>query len=341
MSKYRNRLPQLGDDVFLTDGGLETTLIFHEGLALPCFAAFDLLRDEEGTGVLRRYFERYARIAREQERGLVLETPTWRANPDWAAKLGYDARALEDVNRRSVGLLLEVRQAFESGRTPIVISGNLGPRGDGYVPGALMSSAEARRYHAPQVETFADTDADMVAALTLNYPEEAIGIALAAREARMPVAISFTVETDGRLPSGIPLADAIAWTDDETCGHPEYYMINCAHPTHLVGTLEVPGGWRDRVRGLRANASRRSHAELDGSTDLDAGDPDELAAQYRELHSVFQRLAVVGGCCGTDHRHVAAIGLALEQVPITPPSSPPPVIPSARAEAGSMRARGG
>src|SRR6476661_3259723 len=109
MSKYRSHLPQLRGELFLTDGGLETTLIFHEGLALPCFAAFDLLKNEAGTEVLRRYFERYARIAREQGRGLVLETPTWRANPDWAAKLGYDAPALADANRRSVGLLLEVR----------------------------------------------------------------------------------------------------------------------------------------------------------------------------------------------------------------------------------------
>jgi S-methylmethionine-dependent homocysteine/selenocysteine methylase len=311
MSKYRKRLPQLGDDLFLTDGGLETTLIFHDGLSLPCFAAFDLLRDEAGTEVLRRYFERYARIAREQERGLVLETPTWRANPDWAAKLGYDTRALADANRRSVGLLLEIRRAFERRATPIVISGNLGPRGDGYVPAARMSSAEARAYHAPQVELFAETDADMVAAFTMNYPEEAIGIALAAREAGMPVAISFTTETDGRLPSGLPLVDAIAYTDDETGGHPAYYMINCVHPTHLAGALAEAGGWQDRVRGLRANASRRSHAELDASPDLDAGDPEELAAEYRELHAAFRRLAVVGGCCGTDHRHVEAIGRAM------------------------------
>jgi S-methylmethionine-dependent homocysteine/selenocysteine methylase len=311
MSKYRKRLPQMGDDVFLTDGGLETTLIFHDGLALPCFAAFDLLRTADGTETLRRYFERYARIAREQERGLVLETPTWRANPDWGARLGYGAAALADANRRAVELLLEVRAAHERRRSPIVISGNLGPRGDGYVPGALMSPAEARAYHAPQIETFAGTDADMVAALTLNYPEEAIGIALAARDAGMQVAISFTTETDGRLPSGLSLADAIAWTDDDTEGHPAYYMINCAHPTHLAGALAEPGGWRDRVRGLRANASRRSHAELDASPDLDAGDPDELAAQYRDLRKAFRRLAVVGGCCGTDHRHVEAIGRAM------------------------------
>jgi S-methylmethionine-dependent homocysteine/selenocysteine methylase len=311
VSKYRNRLPQLGDTLFLTDGGLETTLVFHEGLDLPCFAAFDLLKSGEGLEVLRRYFGRYAGIARQLERGLVLETPTWRANPDWGAKLGYDALALGDANRRAVGLLLEIRQAFEGRRTPIVISGNLGPRGDGYVPGARMSVAEAEGYHAPQIETFAGTDADMVAAFTMNYAEEAIGIALAARAAKMPVTLSFTTETDGRLPSGESLGEAIRRTEEATGGYPVYYMINCAHPTHLESALAGQGDWSDRIRGLRANASRRSHAELDESTDLDMGNPEELGRQYRELRELLPRLSVVGGCCGTDHRHVHAIGRAL------------------------------
>ena len=312
MSKYRRGLPQLRDELFLTDGGLETTLVFHEGVSLPYFAAFDLLRADEGIDVLRRYFERYADIARSQDTGLVLETPTWRANPDWGMKLGYDAPALGDVNRRSVDLLLEIRQAWETPRTPIVISGNLGPRGDGYIPGAHMSAAEAQAYHTPQVETFAGTDADMVAAFTMNYPEEAIGITLAARAATMPVAISFTTETDGRLPSGDSLDEAIARTEEASGGYPVYYMINCAHPTHLDAALAPGGEWRDRIRGLRANASRRSHAELDESPDLDMGNPEELGEQYRELRRVLRHLSVVGGCCGTDHRHVDAIGRALQ-----------------------------
>ena len=312
MSKYRRGLPQLRDELFLTDGGLETTLIFHEGVSLPCFAAFALLQTDEGIAVLRRYFERYADIARSQETGLVLETPTWRANPDWGMKLGYDDEALRDANRRSVDLLLEIRQAWESPRTPIVISGNLGPRGDGYIPGARMSAAEAQAYHTPQVETFASTDADMVAAFTMNYPEEAIGITLAARAATMPVAIAFTTETDGRLPSGDSLDAAIARTEEASGDYPVYYMINCAHPTHLDAALEPGGEWRDRIRGLRANASRRSHAELDESPDLDMGNPEELGEQYRELRRVLRHLSVVGGCCGTDHRHVDAIGRALQ-----------------------------
>ena len=311
MSKYRNRLPQLQDQLFLTDGGLETTLIFHDGIDLPSFAAFDLLKDDAGIEVLRRYFTRYAELAQVHDKGIVLESPTWRANPDWAAKLGYDAAALADAYRKAIGLLLEIRAGHESAQTKIVISGNLGPRGDGYRTELRMSALEAANYHAPQIDTFAQTDADMVAAFTMNYVEEAIGIAAAAKSAAMPVAISFTLEVDGQLPSGDALAQAIKRTDRETGGYPAYYMINCAHPTHFEHVLRDGNEWRTRIRGLRANASRRSHAELDQSTELDTGDPAELAGQYRALQTMLPRLSVVGGCCGTDHRHVDAMVRAM------------------------------
>ncbi|HXG46844.1 MAG TPA: homocysteine S-methyltransferase family protein [Methylomirabilota bacterium] len=307
MTKYRHQLPQLRGDLFLTDGGLETTLIFHEGLSLPHFAAFDLLKDEAGTRVLRRYFHRYAELAITRGAGLVLESPTWRANPDWAARLGYDAARLAEANRKGILLLEEVRAEFERSKTPIVISGNLGPRGDGYRADSRMTAAQAQAYHAPQVEVFAASRADMVAAFTMNCVEEAIGIARAARAAAVPVTISFTVETDGRLPSGETLADAITRTDAETAAYPAYYMINCAHPSHFAGELRAGGAWRNRIRGLRANASKRSHAELDASPDLDIGSPVELAQEYRALRELLPGLTVLGGCCGTDHRHVEAI----------------------------------
>jgi homocysteine S-methyltransferase len=242
----------------------------------------------------------------------VLESPTWRANPDWAAKLGYDAAALTSANRKSIQLLEEVRAAFEPDGQPVVISGNLGPRGDGYRPEARMTIAQAQAYHAPQVNVFAASNADMVAAFTMNYVEEAIGIALAARDAAVPVAISFTLETDGRLPSGQPLADAIQQTDADTAAYPAYYMINCAHPSHFDSVLRTGGAWRNRIRGLRANASRRSHAELDSCPDLDIGNPVELGAEYRALRQLLPNLTVLGGCCGTDHRHVEAIHAACE-----------------------------
>jgi homocysteine S-methyltransferase len=313
MSKYRTRLPQLKDELFLTDGGLETTLIFHEGVALNSFAAFDLLKDDAGIAQLHKYFARYAELARAQDVSIVLESPTWRANPDWAAKLGYDAVSLADANRKAIGLLLEVRARYENAKTKIVVSGNLGPRGDGYTPSSRMSVHEAKHYHLTQIETFASTDADMAAAFTMNYPEEAIGIALAAEACTMPIAIAFTVETDGRLPSGDSLRDAIARTDDATGGHPAYYLINCAHPSHFAHILDSSPTLK-RIRGIRANASKRSHAELDESPDIDIGDPNELAHDYRLLRATLPHLSVVGGCCGTDHRHVDAICTAMKSM---------------------------
>jgi S-methylmethionine-dependent homocysteine/selenocysteine methylase len=307
MSPYRTRLPQLDDRLFIADSGMETTLIFHDGIDLPYFASFVLLEDAAGRARLRDYFAQHIRIAREAGTGIVLETPTWRASADWGAKLGLDAARLAAVNRAAVEQLAELRKQLETPATPIVISGNLGPRGDGYVADCAMDADTAQAYHAAQIETFADTAADLVSVFTMTYVEEAIGIARAAEAAGMPVAVSFTLETDGRLPSGMPLAEAIEATDSATGGYPVYYMINCAHPSHFAHVLERGGAWRERVRGVRANASKRSHAELDEATELDAGDPAELANEYRGLRTLLPRLAVVGGCCGTDHRHIGAV----------------------------------
>jgi S-methylmethionine-dependent homocysteine/selenocysteine methylase len=295
-------LPQLDGSTFITDGGMETTLIFQEGLELPEFAAFVLLDDEDGLASLRSYYAAYVAIAKRHGVGIVLDTPTWRANPDWGARLGYSAEALVDVNRRGVALLEEVRSAAG---IDIVISGCIGPRGDGYVVADAMSPDEAQAYHSAQVSTFAGTSADLVSALTLNHADEATGIARAAVAAGIPSVISFTVETDGRLPSGQELRDAVAEVDEATHAAPAYYMVNCAHPTHFEGVLAEGG--LERIRGLRANASSKSHTELDEAADLDTGDPDDLAARYRALKPLLHGLNVVGGCCGTDERHIESI----------------------------------
>jgi S-methylmethionine-dependent homocysteine/selenocysteine methylase len=304
---YRQHLPQLDGSPFLTDGGIETTLIFHQGLDLPLFAAFHLLRDEDGTEALRGYYEPYAELARERGLGLVLETPTWRASPRWASEIGYDEAELDRMNRKAVALMEELRERYGDDAAPIVISGCLGPQDDGYDPQTKLTPAVAQEYHAVQIGTFAETAADMVTAITMTYSEEAIGIARAAREAGLPAAISFTVETDGRLPSGQGLAEAIEQVDEETGAAPAYYMINCAHPTHFEDVLGSTGAWRERIRGLRANASTKSHAELDEAEELDEGDPADLGARYAALREALPNLNVLGGCCGTDHRHVAEI----------------------------------
>jgi len=310
MAGYRSALPQLKGDLFLTDGGIETTLIFLEGLELPDFAAFDLLKRPEGEAALRKYFRNYAAMAKKFGTGLILEAATWRANPDWAARLGYSRDGLANANLRAIRLLEPIRDEFEDARTQVVISGCVGPRGDGYNPAFKMTESEAESYHGEQIGTFAASAADMVTAITMNYVEEAVGVARAAQSAGMPVVISFTVETDGNLVTGQSLKDAIATVDAATSGYPGYYMINCAHPTHFASVLTVGESWLERIRGLRTNASHKSHAELNESPELDSGNPVELGQEHARLMERLPRLNVIGGCCGTDHRHVEQIAMA-------------------------------
>lgn len=311
MWRYRDALPQLGDGLFLTDGGLETVLIFHEGFELPEFAAFVLLDSDEGRQALRRYFRAYADVARDQGIGCILESMTYRASEDWGAKLGLSPAQVADRNRKGIALLEDIRSDYEDEIPHVVISGCMGPRYDGYNAEDRMTAAQSAAYHRPQIATFRETAADMVAAYTLPYVAEGAGVAMAAREEGMPAVISFTVETDGRLPSGETIRDAVEQIDELTDSAPAYYMINCAHPTHFADALG-DGPWTDRVRAVRANASAKSHAELDESSELDEGDPVDLGRQYVALAKQLRRLTVVGGCCGTDHRHVAEICSALK-----------------------------
>lgn len=310
MGRYRSALPQLAGELFLMDGGIETTLVFHEGFELLYFAAFDLLKDARGREVLRRYFDRYAPIAKACGAGLVLESVTWRASMAWGEKLGYSRQALAEANRQAIAMLEDVRHAYEDQTTMMVISGCIGPRGDGYDPRDVMSEFEAEWYHREQVQTFAATAADMVTGLTMTNIPEAVGLTRAARKAGLPVVISFTVETDGCLPTGDRLGDAIQAVDLATDAAPTYYMINCAHPAHFDHALRFGEPWLKRIRGLRANASTKSHAELDEAEELDDGCPEELGEQYRDLRRLMPWLTVLGGCCGTDHRHIDAISKA-------------------------------
>lgn len=307
MQSNPTRLPHLSPIPFITDGGLETTLVFHEKIELPCFAAFPLLNDPAGREVLREYYRSYAQLAVRFGVGFVLESPGWRGNPDWAEKLGYSSAELDAANRDGIQLMHEILAAHETPDSPMVISGAVGPRGDGYKVGATMSPEQAARYHAPQLRTYRDAGVDLVSAFTLTYADEALGIANAAAALNIPAVISFTLETDGRLPSGQTLREAIESVDARAAQAPAYYMINCAHPSHFAAELPVGEPWLARIGGLRANASCRSHAELDESPDLDAGNPAELGRQYRQLRQVLPRLNVLGGCCGTDLRHLEAI----------------------------------
>lgn len=305
MARYRDNLPQLSGRPFLTDGGLETTLIFHDGFELPEFASFCLLDDQHGVEAMRRYYRRYADIAADIGTGFVMETPTWRANPRWAAKLGYDRDRLNDLNRRSVEFISNLRNEYDGRIGDIVLSGNIGPHDDGYDPSEKLSAGEAEKYHADQISVFADTEADLVTALTMTYADEATGIVRSAKSHGIPSVISFTVETDGKLPSGQSLAEAIQEVDRSSEGGPSYYMVNCAHPSHFDSVLDPKSDWAGRIYGTRVNASKMSHAELDESEELDEGSPEELAIDHVRLFSGLPNLSIIGGCCGTDHRHIS------------------------------------
>ena len=304
-----NALPQL-DRLFVTDAGLETDMIYNRGVDLPCFASITMLRDAQGRELLRDYFRGFIELAGWLSLGCLLESASWRASPDWGPKIGIGEDEFDRLNAASVQLLKELRDEYRTSGIPILISGCIGPRGDGYDPGQLMNPSEAESYHLRQAAALASAGPDLISAITMTNADEAIGIARAAGQLGLPAVISFTVETDGRLPTGQSLEEAVGAVDGATGDYPAYYMINCAHPTHFQSVLEAGGEWARRLGGIRANASRCSHAEVDAMTELDSGDPAELARLYREIRERLPQVRVIGGCCGTDIRHVMAVAEA-------------------------------
>ncbi|WP_309663605.1 homocysteine S-methyltransferase family protein [Tabrizicola sp.] len=292
------------DRPWIADAGLETVMIFLEGIDLPHFASFTLLDSDDGRAALTRYFDHFVQLARDGQTGLVLDTATWRANMGWAAAMGLDADAIRSANQRAVSFAQTFRNRVETDSLPILVNGVVGPAGDGYRIDTALAAAEAEALHAFQIDTLAQNGVDLISAVTMTYPAQAIGIARAATRHGLPHILSFTVETDGRLPNGQSLSSAIAEVETSTGGSPLFYMVNCAHPTHFSGALK--GDWVQRIGGIRANASRLSHAELDIATELDDGNPAEFGVLYRELGGLLPNLRVIGGCCGSDHRHVGA-----------------------------------
>lgn len=312
MTVHESALAKLmGGTLFLADGGLETTLIYRDHQDLPHFAACDLLRTKEGVDRLVAYFDEFARLAVDGGFGCMIDTATWRANPDWTRLLGYSDDEFVGVNEAAVAVATVVRARYSDSASPFLVSGVVGPRGDGYVPGALQSADEAERYHSAQVDVLAASGVDLISAITMNYPAEAVGVTLAARKTGVPIIVSFTVETGGRLAGGETLAEALRVVEEATDAYPLFYMVNCAHPSHLPAELAAGHPSLARVRGYRPNASTRSHAELDAAQDLDAGDPDALARSVAALGETRGNLVLVGGCCGTDARHITRIATAL------------------------------
>ena len=311
MNKYRNQLPQLSGGIFLTDAGLETDLIFNHGIEIREFAAHTLLPNFKGREAIANYFRGFLSLAKDYDTGFILDSQTWKAHLHWANALEATEQELHEANKDSIAFIAQLRDEFAENKKPIILNGVIGPQGDAYAPEARLAAKEAEEYHAKQIGWLAETEVDMVTALTFTQSEEAIGVVRAAQSAGLPVVISFTVETDGCLPTGQPLHEAIVAVDDATNGAAAYFMVNCAHPDHFFDVLG-DSAWARRIRGLRCNASRLSHEELDECEVLDDGDPEELANQYKAITTLMPWLNVFGGCCGSDLRHVARIAKAID-----------------------------
>ena len=310
MAKYRNALPQLLGKPYLTDAGIETDLIFNHGLAIREFAAHTLLETEQGRKAVANYLKAFISLAADLGVGYILDSQTWKAHTHWAEHLGASADELRSANTEAIKFISDIRSESIFNAEPIVLNAIIGPRGDAYAPDRLQAADEAEAYHKIQLQWLADTDADMVTAMTFTQSDEAIGIVRAAKSVGLPIVVSFTVETDGKLPTGETLSSAITLVDDATDNGAAYFMINCAHPDHFTSVLE-PGAWASRIRGIRCNASRKSHAELDKSESLDDGNPTELASQYRKIYELLPSLSIFGACCGADLRHVREIAHAV------------------------------
>jgi homocysteine S-methyltransferase len=307
MPLHGHALPQLSGSLYLMDAGLETDLIFNRGITISEFAAHTLLTSDEGRAALTQYFEPFLALARDMNTGFILHSATWKAHRHWASAMSATIVELREANRESLRFIADLRNKFASRSNPIVLNAIIGPRGDAYRSNITILAAEAEDYFSEQIDWLTETEADMVSGMTFSQASEGIGFVRAIRGAAMPAAVSFTVETDGRLPNGQKLGDAVREVEAATDGYCAYFMINCAHPDHFGSALLNDEGWEHRVRGIRANASRRSHAELDRAKELDIGNPAELARQYRNLRARLPNLTILGGCCGTDYRHIEQI----------------------------------
>jgi S-methylmethionine-dependent homocysteine/selenocysteine methylase len=304
MAKHRQNLPQLENVIFACYTGMDTDILYNRGIDLPGFASYPLLSNPEHKKIIRECYSNLVDLGREQNVGVILDSVTWSANRDRGAELGYTAADLKKYNIDAIELIANVRN--EKGDLPTVLCGQIGPRNDGYAPTELMTTKEAEDYHSEQIEVYSNTEADFVSAFTICYAEEAAGIVRAAQRYNMPVAIAFTVETDGRLPTGMSMREAIEQVDVESNGGAFYFLINCAHPDHFTGIFNDEP-WMQRLRGVVANASRCSHAELEVAEELDDGDPKELGAQVGRLREKFPHFNILGGCCGSDLRHMKRI----------------------------------
>ncbi len=298
-------LPQLSGERFVTDGSLETDLVHHHGRELPHFAAFPLIEDAEGRKLLRATTATTPRSPDE-----LVPGSSSRRRPGGRTPTGVEGSATAPpISTEPTGLQWHSCTASESStRARFPGCWSVASWGHGSPAGArARRSTLTRRLPITARRSGRSRRAarDIVSAHTLSEVGEAVGVVRSAREVGLPVAIAFTVEVDGLLATGATLAETVTLVDD--LAPPDYFLVNCAHPDHIERAVSAPGPWRDRVIGLLSNASTESHAQLERAAELDEGDPQLLAVAHSRLEPLLPGLSVVGGCCGTDSRHVAAL----------------------------------
>lgn len=299
--------PRLDGRFYLTEGGAETEIMYKWGFELPEFAMFTLLDNPEADEVIRNMYRRYFDVAAAHDTGILAMGHDYRASPDWAQKLGYSAADLTRFQHRTMQFLDDVRAEYADRVSDAYITACIGPRGDAYGTGGDISASEAEDYHAVQLGNLEGTAADMAVAATFNNIPESIGVIRAANRMGIPIGVSLTLTPEGRLRSGPTLREAVETIDEVTGGAAEWFGTNCAHPLEFEPALDDAGPWLDRLRYVRPNAAKMDKLALCELGHLEDGDPVELGEQMGEVARRFPRADILGGCCGTDERHLSEI----------------------------------
>ncbi len=305
-------LPPMGSgEMFLTEGGSETEIMYRHGFELPEFSMLPLLESPLALSALRDEYSQQLDVAAEFGLSFLLTGLDYRASPDWGSKLGYSPSGLADANIASIELLRDIAKGYEEQIPRLLIGGILGPRGDAYSLNQEITAESAEDYHAVQLETLKRADVDFACALTFNNVAESVGALRAANQTGVPLFVSLTLDRSGRLKSGPTLAEAIVEIDAQAGeAAPELYMINCSHPLEYEPALENRD-WIKRLRGVRPNASKMEKLALCELGHIEEGDPVELASRLRDLSERYPHMDIFGGCCGTGHKHLREIAKTL------------------------------
>ncbi len=298
---------------WLTEGGIETEIMYKWGHDMPHFAMFPLLERAAAAADIRGMYRRYLDVAARHGFAALIGGFDYRASPDWGALLGYSDEGLAEANLRSIDFLRGLAREYRDGLPDARIAGYVGPRGDAYSLNRTITEDEAAEYHAVQLATLKRAGVDLAWAVTFNNPAEARGVVRAAREIGVPLALSFSLTSSSRLASGQTLAEAVQSVDAASDGYPAFYALNCSHPLEFEPAL-TPGAWQDRLRCIRPNAARIDKIALCKLGHLEEGDPHELGRQMADVARRFPQMDIWGGCCGTCESHLEEIARRVAEV---------------------------